>query len=334
MKAKVDPGVVIDLIDAFRRSKAMFVGCEIGVFETLAKADATAAEVSEKIGANVGSLARLMDGLVGLGLLEKQDDVYRNTAAANTYLLRDSPDTLTGYVLYSNDVLYKMWGNLGDAVKEGSNRWKQTFDLEGPLFSQFFRTDESMRMFIAGMHGFGTISSASVVSAFDLSRFKKLVDLGGATGHLPMAAAERYPDMQAVVFDLPQVIKVAREHCVGTRVECVEGDFFADELPPADLYALGRILHDWNEEKIARLLKKIVAALPSGGGLLIAEKLLNEDKTKPVSGTMQSLNMLICTEGRERSLSEYEALCLEAGFKVVEGRRTGAPVDATLAIKA
>ena len=78
----------------------------------------------------------------------------------------------------------------------------------------------------------------------------------------------------------------------------IAGDFFTDPLPPADLYSLGRILHDWSEEKIRKLLAKIHAALPDGGGLLIAEKLLEPDY---VSGHMQSLNMLIVTEGRERS---------------------------------
>jgi acetylserotonin N-methyltransferase len=48
---------------------------------------------------------------------------------------------------------------------------------------------------------------------------------------------------------------------------------------------------------------------------------------------MQSLNMLVCTEGEERTLTEYAALLLEAGFGSVEGRRTGAPLDAVLATK-
>ena len=60
------------------------------------------------------------------------------------------------------------------------------------------------------------------------------------------------------------------------RIRVVEGDFFEDPLPPGDLYALGRILHDWPEEKIGRLLREIVEALPEEGGLLVAEKLLNE----------------------------------------------------------
>ena len=48
---------------------------------------------------------------------------------------------------------------------------------------------------------------------------------------------------------------------------------------------------------------------------------------------MQSLNMLTCTEGKERTLSEYEVLLNEAGFVNVIGCRTNSPLDATLAIK-
>ena len=118
-----------------------------------------------------------------------------------------------------------------------------------------------------------------------------------------------------------------------SRVEVIAGDFFSDELPEADLFALGRILHDWSEEKIHALLARIYARLPAGGALLLAEKLLAEDKTGPTPALMQSLNMLVCTEGRERTLGEYRALLEAVGFRNVQGRLTGAPLDAVLAVK-
>jgi acetylserotonin N-methyltransferase len=182
------------------------------------------------------------------------------------------------------------------------------------------------------MHGFGMISSPAVIAAFDLSRFTSFVDLGGATGHLALAARDRYPSMKATLFDLPSVIDVAREF-VADRVQLVAGDFFVDPLPTGHLYVVGRILHDWTEEKIIALLAKIYAALPEDGGLLIAEKLLKEDRSGAVTTHLQSLNMLVCTEGRERTLSEYYTLLRNAGFREINGRTTGAPLDAVLALK-
>jgi acetylserotonin N-methyltransferase len=230
-----------------------------------------------------------------------------------------------------------MWGHLDDAVREGTHRWRQTFDFEGPIFSHFFRTDDSMRMFMRGMHGFGQLSSPHVVQAFDLSGFRRLVDLGGGTGHLVIAACERYPELRGAVFDLPRMAAIAREEVALSpakqRIELLEGDFFINDLPRADLYAVCRVLHDWSEEKIAMLLDKVYAALPQGGALLVGERLLDDDKTGPSNAAMQSLNMLVCTEGRERNVAEYESLLRRAGFTKVEAKRTGKAVDAVMGWK-
>jgi acetylserotonin N-methyltransferase len=164
-----------------------------------------------------------------------------------------------------------------------------------------------------------------------------MVDLGGATGHLALAACERNPDLRAVVFDLPAVSESARVYArssiASQRIEVAAGDFFRDELPDGDLFALGRILHDWPEDKIRALLARIYQRLPAGGAILIAEKLLCEDKSGPISAQLQSLNMLMCTEGKERTLTEYRRLLEDAGFRNVQGRVTGSTLDAVLAGK-
>ena len=176
---------VLDLIEAFRRSKAMFAAVDLGVFDNT---PASADELRDRL--NASEIERLLDACVALGLLEKRGAVYHNTNDAERFLRKESPDTMTGYIRYSNDVLYPMWAHLEDAVREGTHRWKQTFNLDGPIFSHFFRNEEAMREFLKGMHGFGQLCSPAVVAAFDLSRFHHLVDLGGASGHL--AAAARY----------------------------------------------------------------------------------------------------------------------------------------------
>jgi acetylserotonin O-methyltransferase len=332
-----DPAPIIDLIEAFRRSKTMFAAASMGIFDLLHEAPAGAADLAVRLSAHADATERLLDACAALGLLRKRDGIYENEPVTDTYLRAGSPHTLYGYVRYSDAALYPMWNNLADAIREGSHRWTQTFGMEGPIFSHFFRTDSAMRDFLRGMHGFGQLTSPKVVTAFDLGRFRRIVDLGGATGHLVIAACEHYPELRGLVFDLPRVTDLAREEIARSaardRIEVVAGDFFEDELPLADLYSVGRILHDWNQDRIGRLLSRIFDRLPAGGGLLVAEKLLEEDGVGPLPVNMQSLNMLICTEGKERSLSEYARLLRSAGFGAVEGRRTGVPLDAILALK-
>lgn len=338
------PDIVIDLMEGFRRSKSMFAAVSLGIFDQLDKQSETdekqglsLKELAVPTGCNPESLEILLNSCVAMGLLGLKDSRYENSAVAETYLCQSSPRRLTGYINYSNEVAWGLWANLEDAVREGTHRWKQTFGTEGPIFSSFFKTPEAMHEFLMGMNGFGMITSPVVVQAFDLSRFEHLIDLGGATGHLSIAACDRYPTLRATVLDLPHALSLAIQMVSNStsreRLSTIGSDFFSEPLPKADLYALGRILHDWDLPKIKQLLKKIFEALPVGGALLIAEKILWEDRTGPRGALLQSLNMLVCTEGKERSLGEYASLLSEAGFSQVECVRTQTPIDAILATK-
>jgi acetylserotonin N-methyltransferase len=328
---------ILDLIEAFRRSKTMFTAVRLGVFEQLAITPQACAALAVQLKLDRKALSRLLNGCVTLGLLNRDGEVYSNSHAATRFLTEGSAETLAGYITYSDQSLYKLWDHLDDAVREGTNRWKQTFGSRASLFDHYFRDEVSTRSFLAGMHGFGQLASPLVVKAFDLSRFEHLVDLGGATGHLAIAACRAYPELRATVLDLPVVEPFAREYIeqtgLGDKVEFVTGDFFADDLPEADLYTLGRILHDWDEGKIQKLLKKVFLALPRRGALLVTETLVDDERDGPTPALMQDLNMLVCTDGRERTEGEYSALLQNAGFSTVQFRRTGSLVDAILATK-
>ncbi len=268
-----DPSVILDLINAFRCSAVLFGGVSLGLFDRLSAGPADLTSLAADLHASPDALQRLLDVCVGLGLLARQGVYYVNTPAAAVYLCKNSSRRMTGYITYSDRMLWKLWAHLPDAVREGTNRWKQALGLEGPLFSNFFQNEDDKREFILGMHGFGQISSPEVARAFDLSGYRHLVDLGGATGHLAVAVCRRYPNLRATVFDLEAVVPMAREMIatetdVASRIDVLAGDFFTGPLPAADLFSLGRILHDWGVDKIHRLLAVIHQALPAGGALL------------------------------------------------------------------
>ena len=331
-----DPNPILELISAFRCSAILFAACELKVFDALAEPKSLAT-LAVELKCSSEALERLLNGCAMLGLLAKTGDTFANTPAAALYLRNDSPNQLLGYLHYSNDVLWKLWHALPDAVREGTHRWKQVFGSDGPIFSSIFRTDAEKQRFLFGMHSYGLISSPQVVNAVDLSGYSTFCDLGGATGHLAIAACRRWPNLTGIAYDLPEVVGLTKavvdEANASDRVAVVGGNFFTDELPKADVYALGRILHDWTEAKIEALLAKIYAALPTGGAILIAEKVLHDDGNGPDWSVLQSLNMLIVTEGKERTLGQYAALLERAGFRDVVCHRTAAPLDAVLAKK-
>jgi len=155
-------------------------------------------------------------------------------------------------------------------------------------------------------------------------------------GAFMMELCKRNPSIKGVIVDLPQVLEKTKELLAKQGVDNIElsaADFLGDPLPQGDLYILGRILHDWDEEKVRFLVKKVYDSLPKGGALLIAEMLLDNDKRGPLRTQLQSLNMLVQTDGRERSFEEYESILIKAGFNTVTANRTGTYLDAILALK-
>jgi hypothetical protein len=137
-----------------------------------------------------------------------------------------------------------------------------------------YRQDKDILRFMHGMHGFSKLSAKAVMTAFDLTPFTTLVDLGGATGALAVAACELYPSMRAIVTDLKTVVDKAQQHFakepfissegVQQRVSWQVVDFFDDPLPQGDLFVLARILHDWEEARCLKLLRRVVERLPVG----------------------------------------------------------------------
>jgi acetylserotonin N-methyltransferase len=327
----------LELIDGMRASKATFSAVSLGVFDALHEGPASLDQLALRLHCAAHALERLLGACCGLGLLDLRDGLYQNRPVATRFLRVASPETLSGYMLYSDRISFRLWGRLADAVREGTHRWNQEFGAGANIFEHFFATEEAKLTFLAGMHGLGLLGSPALAAAFDLSRFGRLVDVGGGTGHLAIEVCRRYPGIAGCVFDLPAVTPVAHRYIneagLAERISTCDGDFFSDPLPEADLYSVGRILHDWSDEKVALLLDKLHRALPPRGALLICEKTLHEERTGPATAYLQSLNMLVCTEGRERTASEYERLVKHAGFSEFAVHRTPRPLDAMLATK-
>ena len=145
---------------------------------------------------------------------------------------------------------------------------------------------------------------------------KTLLDVGGGTGIYSIACLRRHPALRAIVWDRPEVLKVAAEFAaeygVADRLELVPGDMFVDAVPTADAILLSNVLHDWDVEACQALIARSAAALPRGGRLLVHDVYLNDALDGPLPIALYSAALFVVTEGRAYSAGEYR-VWLEAG---------------------
>uniref|UniRef100_H3DG83 Acetylserotonin O-methyltransferase n=1 Tax=Tetraodon nigroviridis TaxID=99883 RepID=H3DG83_TETNG len=337
------PRKILEYMEGFLISKVVFSSCELGVFDLLLGAERplSAEEISQAVGTSVDGTERLLAACAGLQLLNIHQDggrlLYSNTESGQTFTMtRSSPLSLSLTVPEPSTLC---WHYLTDAVREGRNQYEKAFGVDAKdLFQALYRSDEEMVKFMQLMNSIWNICGKEVVTAFDLSPFKTICDLGGScSGALAKQCTSAYPECTVTIFDLPKVVRTSRENFfseANRRIGFYEvGDFFKDPLPGADLYILARILHDWTDQRCIELLQRVHQACRPGGSVLLVEALLYEDGSGPLTAQLYSLNMLVQTEGRERSAAQYAALLTAAGFTSIQHRFTGKIYDAVLARK-
>lgn len=336
------PFKLLEYFNGFRISKIVFSACELGVFDLLLNSPEalSAADIAAQLKTSADGTERLLDALVGIDILEVDNKqgtaLYSSTDVSNLYLAKGSVKSLYEMILYQSQTIYPLWNHMADAVREGKNQNEKTFGIPPEqVFEAIYRSEEEMLKFMGLMNSSWILDGHDVVTAFDLSPFKTIVDLGGCTGALARDLSREYPSSTVTVFDLPSVTEAAQKHFSqeDDAISFHSGDFFADDLPAADLFVLARVVHDWPEEKCVTLLRKIHGACNPGGGILLVEALLFENHRGPVTAQCFSLNMLVQTQGRERPASQYSAILTKAGFHGVQVSRTGKCYDAILALR-
>ncbi|NWW79182.1 ASMT methyltransferase, partial [Climacteris rufus] len=337
------PQIIIQYSSGFLVSKVMFTACELGVFDLLLESGKPLSSdaIAAFLGASTMGMERLLDACVGLKLLAvevtQEGALYRNTEISNVYLTKSSPKSQYHIMMYYSNTVYLCWQYLADAVREGRNQYERAFGISSKdPFGTMYRSDEEMLKFMAGQNSVWSICGRDVLAAFDLSPFTQVCDLGGGGGALARECVSLYPKATITIYDLPKVVQVAKEQFVSPEERQIAfhaGDFFNDSIPEAELYILSKILHDWNDDKCKELLAKVYKSCKPGGGVLLVESLLNEDKSGPVETQLYSMNMLVQTEGKERTAAEYSKLLEAAGFGMVQVKRTGKLYDAVLGRK-
>jgi SAM-dependent methyltransferase len=317
--------VLMHLLTGMWTTQAIGVAARLRVPDILHGGAATAEAVAEEVGAEPRAMRRLLRALASVGVFAAvPPDLFTTTPLSDR--LRDAPGTLRNmFIAETDDVHWRSWLRLGDAVRTGAPQPLATTGMS--VFDYYNHHREDGEQFGRAMQDVSAMVARGVLENYDFSPFKTIVDVGGGNGTLLISILQKHPGAAGLLIDLsymgPQAHRNINDASLGDRCRFEAGDFFK-AVPAGDLYVLKFILHDWDDEDCVRILEQCRRAANPGGHVLVIEMLVPDDNSSPMVGFMD-LNMLVMTGGLERTSGEYHGLMNRAGLRPTRISPTGTP---------
>jgi O-methyltransferase domain/Dimerisation domain len=315
----VTPEGIMQLGLAFWGSKALLSAIELGVFTELADGGPLEGDaLRERLGLHPRSATDFFDALVALGMLERENGAYSNTASTDLFLDRAKPSYVGGLLEMANARLFGFWGSLTDGLRTGEPQ------NEAKIGENFFETlysdPDRLAQFAKAMSSLSMGAGHAIATSFPFEDHKTVIDIGCAEGAVPVQVALAHEHITGGGFDLPPVEPIfdsfVGQFGLSDRLSFTGGDFFEGPLPEADVLVMGHILHDWNMDEKRVLLKKAYDALPDGGALIVYEAIIDDERRHNAFGLLMSLNMLIETPGGfDYTGADCRAWMQETGFR-------------------
>jgi hypothetical protein len=314
---------VIQALDALNGTLTLLVAHDLKLFPALSHGPLTLAEVAVRLGIAERPAEALLCVSVAQGFVDCASGAYSLTAAAEDYLLPDSP-TYYGGMLDLRISTISLHGF--EALKQAVLRNTPPGYGDGGVFEAHAADAGRAQKFTRAMHSRSVAAALAWPEILDLSKHRKMLDIAGGSGAHAIGATLQWPRLEAIIFDIPAVCPIAEEYVaaagLSARIRTHSGDMWQDPLPLADVHFYSNIYHDWPLEKCRWLTHKSYDSLPSGGRLIIHEILYDDDKKGPLEAAIYSTVMLMWTEGRQYSGGELAAMLGNAGFTGIEIKRS------------
>ncbi len=307
------------LITACWSTQVIHAAVRLGIPELLAEGAASSKDMAARLNVAPGPLFRLLRALAVLDQCRHCGGDRFELTAAGQYLRKDVPGSLHVVALHWGGRTWSALTHLEDAVRTGA-AWNHS-GREG-FYSMAERPQEAS-VLNRSMAQQTLVVARAIVDAYDFTRCRDVVDLGGGYGALLSQVLKAYPHLEGASADLAYLESDARrffnEAGVAERARFIPTDFFASVAPGADCYLLKFIIHDWNDADAIQILRNTAVAAGARGTVLIIEQIAPELVTCDAQQALVirgDIHMLAATGGMERTAGEYRALLTQAGLEL------------------
>jgi orsellinic acid C2-O-methyltransferase len=301
-------------------SQAVSVAAELNIADLLSQGARTSEECAREIGAHPASLYRLMRALATFEILQERADGGFELTPMGAFLISDAPLSVRSWAILCGRHLMHGWAGLLDSVKTGEG----VRGLSGhDLYKELQQDPLEAAVFNQAMVEVTRLIADGVAQDYDFSGMKRVVDVGGGYGQLLAVILKVNPLVRGVVFDLPHAMERGRRYFeeIGLEDRCdfLSGSFFDSVPAGGDAYMLKSVLHNWNDERAAVILKRCGQAMGGRGKLILVERMVParlEPSPNHRALALIDLNMLVMLGARERTEDEFRVLLHAAGFEV------------------
>ena len=310
--------IMLELLNSFVVTEPLIVFAELKVADELAKGPRSAQQIAESIGADSGTLGRILRTLESQGVVAKNsEDQYEQSDLSETLRSDISGSMHVFAMMYAQDWYRRPFAALPEAIQNGGVAFENVFGM--PAFDYMSQEDqaEGFAIFNKAMTSNSQATEPAIIDAYDFTQFRRIVDVGGGHGALLSAILKSAPDADGVLYDLPGVVSGAGEvlSSVSDRCEIVPGSFF-DGIPDGyDAYVMKLIIHDWSDEQSGQILDNDRAAIPADGTLVLIDGIVPEGDDGKLRKLID-LHMMALNGGVERTEIEYSELLAASRFKL------------------
>jgi hypothetical protein len=315
IKAFPDLSEILGVITGYQRSKVLFTLVELEIPKLLNGKKLSAKQLSKRLKIHPLSMERFLNACVSVNLLQKEGDSFFNSGQIESYFGKTAEFDLSGIIKRHDKRSFAVWENLTESLRNWEYGGKSK---KAP--SEKDQGAEAM----TEQHNLALLHGHVLAKAFDFSKFKNLLDMGGGTGAMSIALCKIYPKLQSIVFDLPANIKIAESFIsksrLSKRIKTVAGDFHKDKLPEGfDAALLANFMAVADARSNKKLLKQIYDKLPSKGVCLLSGWIIDDSHTAPQTSVLFCLED-ICwgAPDVERSEGIYTSWLKETGFKKID----------------
>jgi len=318
-------------------SRSLTAVADLSIADALHQGPQSVDDLAKKTESNADALYRVLRALAAVNVFrELPGRKFENNPLSDT-LRADSEHSTRAMVRWINDPAgWRPWGRLDYSIKTGQPATEEVLGKD--VFSWLQENPSSLENFQDAMTGFSAMTARAVAEAYDFSGIEKLVDVGGGHGMLLGTILNKFNGISGVLFDRPEVTSQAQmvltKLGVADKVEVVPGDFFEGVSSGADAYILEFIIHDWDDERSAKILGNCREAMKPGGKVLVVDTVLN-DSPEAAFSKLLDLEMLVMSPGgRERTEADFAALFGKCGLTLSRIVPTESPVSVVEAVVA